>query len=726
MPKYTLEIGGKTYDIESAKPLSDADLASYATKIAPPAQPQTLAGQIPGAGPYQAPPQTEIPAGRRAAAGAGQNVGLLSRIMQPSAEMLATVEGARRGAMVAAPFGPVGQAFGTLGGGIAGFVGARGVSEALQGQRPNLPAATEEAVQGEVIGRGAGALLRGVKRAAEPLATMAEQRAAAIARQAAGPDIQDIRGALEAAEPGLTPAQATAQFPRQAWQSLLAFEPTDFAADVARRQRALAETQLGALAGGTSQTAARETAEAGKRELTARTTPMRENELAAANEAQRVMNALIPRREQKQASMISALREGKPAPVEAPLKGTLLRGSVTGEARQGQSMLHPSTEAALGAEAAAKQLQRVAPGQIPAVSATQAARAQAASARQFQETANLFGDIAQQRRAERDFIDRQIGSLQAYGLRPLDIAPMVQTIDTTLNTPGIRASTDVTRVMSLLKDDLVNLAQRNGGVIDAHDLYTLRKEGVSQRVRDVLKQDDPKAAAKVTAAVVDKFRPLIDSAIEKAGGTGWRQYLDTYSQGMDVIARKQMAAQALDMFKGSPQDYVRLVRGDNLDAVEAIFGPGRYNIFKEMAAEMPTLDKIARRVELDKEAAKKAAGGTEELARIFDANQAKLRIPNWFSPAVTAANMRLSQIEDRLNKKTVDLLRQAAESNQSMLDLLNGLPAQERRKLLRIAADQSTWRPAARAAVAPGIGEVSRQVTNALAPESENVNALAQ
>jgi hypothetical protein len=697
MPKYTLEISGKTYDIESDKPLSDADLASYATKIAAPAQPP--AGQIPGAAPGMvAPPATEIPVGRRAATGASENVGLLSRIMQPSAEMLAGFEGARRGAQVAAPLGPVGRAVGTLGGGIAGFVGARGVSEALQGQRPNLPAATEEAVQGEVIGRGAGALLRGVKRVAEPLSTMAERRATNVAQQAAGRDIEDIRGALQAADAGMTPAQATAQSPRQAWQSLLAFEPTDFAADVARRQKALGESQLGALAGGTSQTAARESAEASKRELRQQTTPLRETELAAANEAQRVMNALIPRRDQKQASMVSALQQaGK-----------------TG------------TEAAQRAEAAVQQMQRVAPGQIPAVSATQAARTQAAASRQFQETANLFGDIAQQRRAERDFIDRQIGSLETYGLRPLDIAPVVQTIDTTLNTPGIRASTDVTRVMSLLKDDLLNLAQRNGGVIDAHDLYTLRKEGVAQRVRDVLKQDDPKAAAKVTAAVVDKFRPLIDSAIENAGGTGWRQYLDTYSQGMDVIARKQMAAQALEMFKESPQSYVSLVRGDSPDAVEAMFGPGRYSIFKEMSAEMPTLDKIAKRVELDKEAASKAAGGTEELARILEANRAKLRIPNWFSPAVTATNMRLADVEKRLNKKTIDLLRQAAESNQSMLDLLNGLPAQERQKLLRIAAEQSTWRPAARAAIAPGIGEVSRQVTNALSPESENVNALAR
>jgi hypothetical protein len=37
MPKYSLEIGGKTYDIESDKPLSDTDLASYASKIAAPA-----------------------------------------------------------------------------------------------------------------------------------------------------------------------------------------------------------------------------------------------------------------------------------------------------------------------------------------------------------------------------------------------------------------------------------------------------------------------------------------------------------------------------------------------------------------------------------------------------------------------------------------------------------------------------------------------------------------
>ena len=57
MRKYTLEIGGKTYDIESERPLSDAELAQYAQKLAQPTQPATPPGQIPGAGPYSAPPE---------------------------------------------------------------------------------------------------------------------------------------------------------------------------------------------------------------------------------------------------------------------------------------------------------------------------------------------------------------------------------------------------------------------------------------------------------------------------------------------------------------------------------------------------------------------------------------------------------------------------------------------------------------------------------------------
>jgi len=663
---------------------------------AAPVKPSAPPGQIPGAGQYPAPPEARIPVGRQLAQGVRQNVSDIARFVQPSAEALAAAGGAIRGGAAMAPAGPVAAAGGALAGGLTSFLGARAGADLLQEQQPDLLAGAKEYALGEMLAPAFGKAVKLGAQGVDYLRGIPTRNAANIARQAAGDQLGAIKAGLSAAEPGASPAQATAEIPRQAWQALLAFEPTDFAADVARRQKALSQAQLGQLAGGTSATAARETAEAGRAELTARTMPMMQTELAAANEAQRVMNALVPRATQKQASMVSALQDA---------------------GRTG-------TEAAQRTEAAVQQLQRVAPGQIPAISARQTARTQAAAASQQQEASNLFADIARQRRAEQDFINRQIGSLESYGLRPLDVSPLVNSIDSALTTPGLRASNDVTRVMTLLKQDLADLAQKGGGTIDAHDLYTIRKEGIAQRVRDVVKQDDPKAGAKVTAAVLERLRPLIDDAIKKAGGTEWETYLKTYSKGMDVIARKQMAAQALAMFKNDPQDYVKLVRGDKEEAVEAIFGPGRYSIFKEMAAEMPTLDKIAKRVEMDKLAAEKAGGGAAELAQIMEANRSKLRLPNWFSPAITATNMRIADVEKRVNKKTIDMVRKAAESNQSMLDLLNGLPEKERRKLLDIVIDtQRRTGEAKRAAAVGTVGEVERQ-RNALSEQP--VNALTE
>lgn len=77
MPKYTLEIGGKTYDIESDKPLSDADLASYASKIAAPPAPA-------------APPPavSEVPGPRRSNMGADITAGLIRGVASPGAVLV--------------------------------------------------------------------------------------------------------------------------------------------------------------------------------------------------------------------------------------------------------------------------------------------------------------------------------------------------------------------------------------------------------------------------------------------------------------------------------------------------------------------------------------------------------------------------------------------------------------------------------------------------------------
>ena len=684
-------------------------------------------GEIPGAGPYVAPAAEQMPVGRRIAQGMQRNVGQIIGVLQPSAEMIAGAAGAARGATAMAPGGPVSAALGGLAGGLAGFAGARAGGEMLQGQTPDTLDAATEYLTGEAFTRGAGKIFTGGARALDFLRSTPERQAANIARQAAGKQLPAVRAALAGAEPAVSPAQATAEIPRQPWQALLAFEPTDFSAQLARNRRALQEEELARMAGGRSQTEAMRTQEQSQEMLNALTAPMRQTELGAANQAAETIARLGPQAQARQQSMISALRQGQPMPVPAPQQGGLIRGTVTGEPMTGQSMIVPSAEAArLRTLAGQAQGPMLRSDQVGAVGQGQEARflrnRLSAAADEQQQTGQVFAEIAQQRRAERDFIERQIGSLEAYGLRPLDVTPIVQSIEASIRTPGIAASPTTIKVLRALSDDFANLAALRGGTMDVHDLYTLRKEGIAQRIQDILGQQDPKIGAKITSSVLQQLKPLIDQAIERAGGTGWTRYLETYSQGMDVIAQKQMAAQALEMFKDSPQQFVKLVRGNNPDAVEAIFGPGRYDIFKEMSSQMPTLDKLARQVELDKKALEQVGPGKAEFAAILEANRSKLRMPGWFSPTVTAANLGLSNVNKRLDKKTVELLRKAAETNQSMLDLLNGLPEKEKRNLLDIVIEkQRVTLPAKAAATAATIGEVDRQA-NTLAPQP--INAL--
>lgn len=518
----------------------------------------------------------------------------------------------------------------------------------LSGVQDVATGATLEAggnVAGRVIGKIAGPVAERVGQAL----TGSQERARAILRQTLGRNVGQARQALEA-QPGMTAGEALADVNAPAFQALyqraVVEKDPAFARALALAQRGEGENALAALAGGGSQTAARTARGEAFEDLSKRVAPLRETELGAANEAQRVISRLAPQAAARQASTEAATRNAiDPASFQ-------LRAAQ--EANRGQL---------------AKDLKPT-----PSV---------ADYAQQQRDIAETFANLASQRRSQKEFIERQIGSLESYGLRPLSINPLVKSIDTALETPGLRASNDLTRVLSLVKDDLVTLAERGGGRIDANDLYTIRKEGIAQRVRDVIKQDDPKAGAKLTASVLERLRPLIDDAIEKAGGTGWRTYLKTYSEGMDTIARKELAAEALQKFRDSPLEYVKLVRGNNSDAVEAVFGPGRFDIFKEMAKEMPTLSQVAKQVERGAAMKEQADMGQKALLDIYKQNRQLFSVPWGLSPAGAVLNRVLAKAEEKVGEKTMARLTEALKSGESTEKLLNKLSAAERREIVR-------------------------------------------
>lgn len=525
---------------------------------------------------------------------------------------------------------------------------------------------------------------------------LAEVGAGKIARDVAGNRIAAIRAALAASPTDVTAAQATYGIQNDAWQALGAMtSKTDEVSALMKRQASDDLAQLQRMAEGGNETEARAAYEQSIKRLNQLTADMRNVELQAANQAGQTINNLAPRLDQRQASMVNALREGMPANLPSGAAGT---------PAPGVSGINAATEAAQQAAIGAKGK----PGFLSAGDRSQ----------EWKQTSDTFAAIANQRRAEAGFIERQIGSLEDYGLRPLDAGGITAAIDAKLATPGLRASSNMTKVLQSIRDDIANLTEKGGGVIDAHDLYTLRKEGINERIMQVLGQTDPKISAKVTRKTLEEVRPLIDDAIEKAGGTGWKDYLKTYSQGMQAIDQKAMAAEAAKLFKNAPDQYVRLVRGNNPDAVEAIFGPGSYDIFKEMGSKMPTLEKLASNIERTGAMKDAATAGTETLGKAVGGDSFRLRFPSLLNRATTAANLTLDILEKRLDRKIFAELQKGMLSGKSALEMLDTLPAAEKSKALRALTDPSSWGK---------VGTVSaRAAVNALAPANQNAMAEAQ
>ena len=525
---------------------------------------------------------------------------------------------------------------------------------------------------------------------------LATIKAGKISREVAGDRIGAIRAALAAAPDDLTAAQATAGIQNDALQALYKFSSRTDEMSMTLKQQAAADlADLQRASGSANATEERNIYDQSFTRLYQLTQDMRNIELQAANQAGQTINRLAPQAQQRQASMVNALRGGIPV----------------GEALPGQAVISPVTEAAQQAATAAKGK----PGFLSAGD----------RAKEWQETSDIFADIAKQRRAEAGFIERQIGSLEDYGLRPLDAGSIIGAIDARLTQPGLRASSNVTKVLQAVKDDIANLTEKGGGVIDANDLYTLRKEGINERIAQIMGQTDPKISAKVTRKVLEEVRPLIDDAIEQAGGTGWRDYLKTYSQGMQAIDQNAMAAQAAKLFQDSPQEYVRLVRGNNPDAVEAIFGPGSYDIFKEMGRKMPTLEKVASNIERTAGMETAAAAGKERLGEVIaDVGRTFPRFPNLLNRETAIGNLTFSELERKLDKKVLAKLREGALSGKNALELLNTLPAAERSKVLKVLTDPSTW--GTRGAAATRAATMPAAPTNNLAPQSENQNALVK
>lgn len=488
---------------------------------------------------------------------------------------------------------------------------------------------------------------------------LSDAKAAKILRDAAGTDIASLRAALAAAPKDLTAAQASAGIKNDVWNALddLAkrADKESYFSRLSERQKSDVIDGLRKIAGGANQTEARQVAEASKRSLNNITTPMREAELGAANTA-----GTVGARLQGEADALGAAASGNVADVRrleaakqaADRVAQSGRGGLSAESAQPDFMPRLSGKFSYGQELS-----------------DLAERLSKTSA----DDSLILGEGAR-------FKQMQVDSLAQYGLRPLESSGIVSMLNRQLADPKIGTSDINSKVIGRVRDKIAEWTN-SGGVIDANALYGIRKSAVNETVEQLMGPADPKSKAKMAAGLLNRVKPSIDFAIERAGGTGWKNYLKTFEEGMTAINQQKMGAKALDLFNKQPNTLESLAAGNEPKLVEKIF-KSEYDLRRAMGNKAGAIEVAASYLARERDILEGAARGKGGLDRVIEENISKFKLPNWINAQIAVTNRALSEIENRLNKSTLDKVRMAMKSGASANQLLSMVPVTDRIKVL--------------------------------------------
>jgi hypothetical protein len=510
---------------------------------------------------------------------------------------------------------------------------------------------------------------------------LANVEAGKIAREVAGDQINQIRAANNLAPIDITAAQAAAGVDNDVYQAFL-----DFAAgkDKSSYFRVLKDTQkadqlnrLAQLAGGPNITENLTSVKQAKNALNQLMTPIREAELSAANIA-----GTTGRQLQSEADRLAAAATGK---VQDVRRFT---------AAQGRAITPDSSVLASD-----YQLSKLA-GKADEVAA------------QAAEGSIRFGEAARFKQAAAD-------SLAAYGLKPLTSDSILSKLGGILRNPEFAGNDVIEGAVKGFGDDVAKWT-KSGGVIDAFALDSLRKNSVNAAIEKLRPGLDQTSKKNLAASVIAQLKQPIINAVEEAGGTGYGQYLGDFAANAQLIDRRKLAGAALDMFNRSPDEFTRLVKGNNPDAVEAVFGPGSFNIFKEMGADIRPMQQIADELARDARVVEQVKAGRRALG--LEKESLSEKIPGFVGYKTAVAKKVIQAMEGKVNDKTLKLLSEGAKSGAAMNKILDTLPAEERLKVLNVLKSNAEF---TRASTAAGV-QTFTPPANALAPQQQNQNALAR
>jgi hypothetical protein len=623
----------------------------------------------------------------------------------PIVEGLSAAGGAIVGTAAGTPGGPVGMATGGVAGAGLGYGMGKELIELgdvyLGGKAPRQGAAqvvepVRNILEGstfEAGGRVLGPVVSTVAGKVMDLRQIPKNKAADIARNALGPDLAEALNMLRASQgKNVSAAQATADINSPTWQALIdraTKRDPRFLAALEKSQGEVSLNALSKLAGGTTAAEVRGTTETAKEAARTVTTPMREAALDRAN-----LGKEVARLE----GLSAELGEQAAAKVQEVRRLMELGDIAAANARL--SLIKKGLPVGLSKYTYSGELAEKAFGEWS------------------NKAASASLDLGEGARFAQDAAN----ALRSVGIKPLEGEPLVRSLKAVSNNPEFAGNDVLLGALRNVSDDIAKWTS-SGGVIDARALDAIRKNSVNAAIQQLRPGMDATSQRNLAAGVLSRVKPVIDDAIEAAGGSGYRAYLKEHAKLSQQIAEKQLTGEALKLWKTDKNAFVRLVQNESPEAVEKILGPGKYNIAVELAEDtLGTLQSEATKVLRNANIKSQVEGGQTALKELLIQNMSKFRLPSYLSAVAATTNKALNILENKIGAKTMATLTESLKTPEGAANLLESLPAAERNRVLQLIGDPAKWTAPARATVTGG----TAAGVNMLAPERNVENEFAR
>lgn len=603
---------------------------------------------------------------------------MIQKYGYPALETGAAIAGGLVGGTSGLVGGPVGSLVGGgIGSGLA-YAGAKQLEkgyDTFKGQNKpqslgaNAAEATDDFIYGLFADLGGQAVLKPAAKALgwiwdAATGKLIQVKAGKIVRELAGDAVDAVRAAASAAPKELTAGQAVANVNAPAIQTLMsrtAARNPNLYTGLAKAEEAAQLNTLADIAGGSTQAASKATQVEAKNALNAKLIPTLTTELNTAN----IAGQELPRL-QGEADRFAQAAANK---VEDVRRMTAAGG------RAGERAANTVTVAG----------QPRVPGRYTYMGDLEKqAEKEAVKAA---EGSLAFGEASRFAQAGAD-------SLAAHGLKPLKTETIIANIARKANDPTYAGNDIMQGALENVANDIAKWT-KNGGVIDAWALDSIRKNSVNAAVQRLRPSEGQAAQKNAAAEVINQIKPILIDAIESSGGTGYGKYLTDYAAGRQAIDQTKLGAKAMKLFNDSPAKFIDLVEGQSPEAVEKVFGKGNYNLAKEMSYQAwLNLKGISSTLQRNQSMAEQAAQGVEKYGDTLRNSLGMFRIPNILSPKVAVTNEALSVLEGKINNKVLAALDEGMRSGKPLAKLIDTLPASDRTLVLRILKSKAGARGA--------------------------------